>query len=177
MAYPVTPITASAECALARQFTTLRPHSLRLGPVQELVTRRAIATWPFLKSEPRKSGSHRTPCWREGDSNPRSPAIGTMVFAHTMRPQPSVPRLYGALGRARRDPRLHREAQNAGSFAATSSASDLRGTPGAPSWTKLELEIGFGDFEHLAASPFAFSATLEICRDDRVGGRAKHQKA
>jgi hypothetical protein len=70
--------------------------------------------------------------------------------------------------RARRDPRRHREAQNARSFAATSSASDLRGTPGAPSWTKLELEIGFGDFEHLAASPFAFSATFEICRDDTI---------
>src|ERR1700674_2237214 len=83
-----------------------------------------------------------------------------MVFAHTMRPQPSVPRLYGALGGARRDPRRHREAQNARSFAATSSASDLRGTPGAPSWTKLELEIGFGDFEHLAASPFAFSGNV-----------------
>jgi len=44
----------------------------------------------------------------------------------------------------------------------------LRGTPGAPSRTKLELEIGFGDFEHLAASPFAFSATFEICRDDTI---------
>jgi hypothetical protein len=28
-----------------------------------------------------------------------------------------------------------------------------------------ELEIGFGDFEHLMASLFAFSATFEICRD------------
>ena len=28
-----------------------------------------------------------------------------------------------------------------------------------------ELEIGLGDFEHLMASLFAFSATLEICRD------------
>jgi hypothetical protein len=53
----------------------------------------------------------------------------------------------------------------------------LRGTPGAPSWTKLELEIGFGDFEHLAASPFAFSATFEICRDDRIVGRANAQRA
>jgi hypothetical protein len=33
---------------------------------------------------------------------------------------------------------------------------------------KAELEIGFGDFEHLAASRFGFSATLEICRDDRI---------
>jgi hypothetical protein len=37
--------------------------------VQELVTRRAIATWPFQKSEPRKSGSHETRRWREMDSN------------------------------------------------------------------------------------------------------------
>jgi hypothetical protein len=29
---------------------------------------------------------------------------------------------------------------------------------------KAELKIGFGDFEHLAASRFAFSATFEICR-------------
>ena len=33
---------------------------------------------------------------------------------------------------------------------------------------KAELEVGFGDFEHLAASRFAFSATFEICRDDRI---------
>jgi hypothetical protein len=32
----------------------------------------------------------------------------------------------------------------------------------------LELEIGFGDPEHLAASLFAFSATFEICRDDTI---------
>jgi hypothetical protein len=37
----------------------------------------------------------------------------------------------------------------------------------------LELEIGFGDFEHLAASLFAFSAMVEICRDDRIGTNAK----
>jgi len=40
----------------------------------------------------------------------------------------------------------------------------------------LELEIGFGDFEHLAASLFAFSAMVEICRDDRIcrqGANAK----
>ena len=28
-----------------------------------------------------------------------------------------------------------------------------------------ELEIGFGDIEHLIASLFASSATFEICRD------------
>jgi hypothetical protein len=80
----VTPITVSAECTLARQFTTLRPHSLRLVPVQELVTRRAIATWPFLKSEPRKSGSHETRRWREGDSNPRSLSdhVGSQTDRH-----------------------------------------------------------------------------------------------
>jgi hypothetical protein len=32
----------------------------------------------------------------------------------------------------------------------------------------LKLEIGFGDFEHLVASLFAFSATFEICRNDRI---------
>jgi hypothetical protein len=32
----------------------------------------------------------------------------------------------------------------------------------------LELEIGFGDPEHPAASLFAFSATFEICRDDTI---------
>jgi hypothetical protein len=42
---------------------------------------------------------------------------------------------------------------------------------------KAELEIGFGDFEHLPASLFAFSATLEICRDDRILGRANPQIA
>src|SRR6266853_109693 len=42
--------------------------------------------------------------------------------------EPSVP-LYGelgALGRVRRDPRRHREARNARSFASTRSATDLR---------------------------------------------------
>jgi hypothetical protein len=32
----------------------------------------------------------------------------------------------------------------------------------------VELEIGFRDFEHLAVPFFAFSATFEICRDDRI---------
>jgi hypothetical protein len=36
---------------------------------------------------------------------------------------------------------------------------------------KAELEIGFGDFGHLAASLFAFSARFEISRDDRIVGR------
>jgi hypothetical protein len=38
-------------------------------PRRVTVTRCAIATWPFLKSEPRKSGSHETRRWREMDSN------------------------------------------------------------------------------------------------------------
>ena len=42
---------------------------------------------------------------------------------------------------------------------------------------KAELEIGFGDFEHLAASLFAFSATFEICRDVGDVGRANAQIA
>jgi DHA2 family multidrug resistance protein len=64
---------SSAECTLAHQFTTLRPHSLRLAPGQELVTRRAIATWPFLKSEPSKSGSHETPPPEEAGFEPSVP--------------------------------------------------------------------------------------------------------
>jgi hypothetical protein len=44
----------------------------------------------------------------------------------------------------------------------------------ARGWTK---PIGFGDFEHLAASLFAFSARFEISRDDRIVGRAKAQIA
>jgi hypothetical protein len=42
---------------------------------------------------------------------------------------------------------------------------------------KPAAEIGFGDFEHLGASLFAFSARFEICRDDRIVGRAKAQIA
>jgi hypothetical protein len=41
----------------------------------------------------------------------------------------------------------------------------------------LEIEIGFGDFEHLAASLFAFSATFEICRDDTICRQGSCQKA
>jgi hypothetical protein len=32
---------------------------------------------------------------------------------------------------------------------------------------KAGIEIGFGDFQHLA-SLFAFSTTFEICRDDQI---------
>ena len=42
---------------------------------------------------------------------------------------------------------------------------------------KAGLEIGFGDFEHVAAPLFAFSARFEICRDDRIVGRANAQRA
>jgi MFS family permease len=62
----------------------------------------------------------------------------------------------------------HREALERRSFASTSSA--ICCMPGAP-FTRtnhLELEIGFGDPEYLAASLFAFSATFEICRDDTI---------
>jgi len=50
------------------------------GSFRYIVTRRAIATGPFLKSEPRKSGSHATRRWRgESAANssrkmPNSPA-------------------------------------------------------------------------------------------------------
>jgi hypothetical protein len=89
--------------------------------------------------------------------------------------EPSVP-LYGelgALGCVRRDPRRHREARNARSFV------DALGERFAArlGMDKAALEIGFGDFEHLAASLFAFSARFEICRDDRIVGRAKAQIA
>jgi len=92
------------------------------------------------------------------DSNPWSPVDGEL----------------GAPGpRATRAAR-HRETPERRSFASTSSASDLRHTWGAFHMDKagLEIEIGFGDFEHLGASLFAFSATFEICRDDRFVGRA-----
>jgi len=92
------------------------------------------------------------------DSNPRSPVDGEL----------------GAPGpRATRAAR-HRETPERRSFASTSSASDLRHTWGAFHMDKagLEIEIGFGDFEHLGASLFAFSATFEICRGDRFVGMA-----
>jgi LysR substrate binding domain len=103
-----------------------------------------------------------TPRWRELDSNPRSPIDGEL----------------GAPGpRATRAAR-HRETPERRSFASTSSASDLRHTWGAFHMDKagLEIEIGFGDFEHLAASLFAFSATFEICRDDTICRQGSCQK-
>jgi len=69
--------------------------------------------------------------------------------------EPSVPRRRRArCTRAARDasPR-HRETPERRSFASTNSASDLRHTWSAFHMDKagLEIEIGFGDFEHLAA--------------------------
>ena len=52
--------------------------------------------------------------------------------------------------------------------------------PGAPfTWTKagVEVAIGFRDFEHLAASVFALSATFEICRDDRICHQGRMPKS
>jgi hypothetical protein len=45
-------------------------------------------------------------------------------------------------------------------------------------WTKpsSSSEIGFGDFEDLAASVFAFSATFEICRNDRICRQGENAK-
>ena len=100
--------------------------------------------------------------WREMDSNPWSPVDGEL----------------GAPGpRATRAAR-HRETPERRSFASTSSASDLRHTWGAFHMDKagLEIEIGFGDFEHLGASLFAFSATFEICRDDTICRQGSCQK-
>jgi hypothetical protein len=39
------------------------------------------------------------------------------------------------------------------------------------------FEISFGDFGHLAASLFAFSAMFEICRADRTRRQGKCQRA
>ena len=109
---------------------------------------------------PSESGSHLTLRWRELDSNPWSPVDGEL----------------GAPGpRATRAAR-HRETPERRSFASTSSASDLRHTWGAFHMDKAGLEIEIGDFEHLAASLFAFSATFEICRDDTICRQGSCQK-
>jgi hypothetical protein len=83
--------------------------------------------------------------------------------------EPSVPRLqWSSVQLAARDATDATPERR--SFASKSSASDFR-MPGAPfTWTKagVELEIGFRDFEHLGVPFFAFSATFEICRDDRI---------
>jgi hypothetical protein len=42
---------------------------------------------------------------------------------------------------------------------------------------KAELETASATSEHLAASLFAFPDRFEICRDDRIVGRAKAQIA
>jgi hypothetical protein len=69
--------------------------------------------------------------------------------------EPSVPRLrWSSVQLAARDATDATPERR--SFASTSSASDFR-MPGAPfTWKKagVELEIGFRDFEHLAAAPF-----------------------
>jgi hypothetical protein len=96
------------------------------------------------------------------DSNPRSPSTGSSVHS-------------GACD-ATHAARCCREARNARSFASTSLASDLR-LAWAPSHGQSELEIGFGDFEHLAASPVRLSATFEICQDVRIVGKANAQIA
>jgi hypothetical protein len=83
------------------------------------------------------------------DSNPRSPVYGELA----------------APGRAQHDPRRHRESPERRSVASTSSLSDLWHAWGAFHMDNadLELGIGFGCFEHLAALFFAGSV-----RDDRI---------
>ena len=88
--------------------------------------------------------------------------------------EPSVP-LYGELG--------------ADACDATHAAIVKPGTPdrsrrrarraicGTPGDGQSRARDRLGDFEHLAASLFAFSARFEICRDDRIVGRAKAQIA
>jgi hypothetical protein len=99
----------------------------------------------------RKSGSHQTPRWREQDSNPRSPS--TVSSLHP---------------RARHDPRRHREARNADSFASTSSPCDLQHAWGAFHMDRaLSSRSASDGFEHLAASFSPSRASFEICRGDR----------
>src|SRR5260370_10519410 len=103
-------------------------------------------------------GSQRTPRWREPNSNPRSPSTASSVHAG------GCDATHAAIVKPRNASIVRGDALGE-RFAARLGMD------------KAELEIGFGDFEHLAASLFAFSARLEICRDDRIAGRVKAQIA
>ena len=79
--------------------------------------------------------------------------------------EPSVPRLPRARSlhpRARHDPRRHREARNADSFASTCSPCDLQRAWGAFHMDRagLELEIGFRRLRASRGVLFAFSGKL-----------------
>jgi hypothetical protein len=67
--------------------------------------------------------------------------------------EPDACALYATLGASLSGRRVTRQNRTPASFTRTNH---------------LELEIGFGDPEYLAASLFAFSATFEIYRDDRI---------
>jgi len=83
--------------------------------------------------------------------------------------EPSVP-LYGELGAGACDAtRAAIVKPGTPDRASTRSASDLRHAWDGQSRARDRL----GDFEHPAASLFAFSARFEICRDDRIVGRGK----
>ncbi len=89
--------------------------------------------------------------------------------------EPWVP-LYGELGALGRVRRTRAAIVKPGT-PDRSRRRARRAICGTPGDGQAALEIGFGDFEHLAASLFAFSARFEICRDDRIVGRAKAQIA
>jgi hypothetical protein len=101
-----------------------------LPPIGAMLTRPTSLCRPrrqLSRAHPRETPGFSTyegGCGRETDS----PLEGGGF-------EPSVPLYgeFGALGRVRRDPRRHREARNARSFASTRSASDLRHAWG---WTK-----------------------------------------
>jgi hypothetical protein len=85
------------------------------------------------------------------DSNPRSPSTVSSVHS----------------GACDATHARHREARNAPIVRVDELGERFAARLGRLHMDKAELEIGFGDFEHLAASLFAFSATFEICRDIR----------
>jgi hypothetical protein len=93
------------------------------------------------------------------------------------------PPVYGELaapGRARHDPWRHRESPERRSGRVDGARRAICGRPGAPfTWTMptSSLRSASDGFEHLAALFFAFSATFEICRDDRIVTRGECQNS
>jgi hypothetical protein len=75
---------------------TPRPRSLTRRLCRALTVSRP-ERWPHSgrRLPTVASSSHRTLRWRETDSNPRSPAIETMVFARTLRPDSFLRKTHG----------------------------------------------------------------------------------
>jgi hypothetical protein len=174
--------TVSASCSSESPSAPLRSAPLRSAPLRSAPLRLALMRLVPLKSVRRSVGDSLTLPGRRYSSwvsDRRSkPAKNAARPAKTQTPgrnngDRATPRYcVNWLGSARTISGFpcarHREALERRSFASTSSA--ICCMPGA-SFTRtnhLELEIGFGDPEYLAASLFAFSATFEICRDDRI---------